>query len=583
MTEQSKETILSYFLITGKIDQTETPQVVIDEIISLTGCKKFEDFFQLKFVTVKEFLNENDGKYIETFINPTVKWDRKSLSLAWNFTKFMMKPEIQVKFDPSIIGLQTPEFPYSLNNCMLYKICKQWGIPIEKTTTTNDMVTYIKFSIYISSNYFHDSNVKEKLKNIRNFILSKIGNDVFDLSDMPTKISLYTETMKKLSFTRKYHFGTIYPSNNIEAISRMAMDYKLDISFSKCPIVDYYYYISYADFADEKLRLVRKISPDQMDLNFNFNPIFPHSVYDRKKMRLLLKNKGYTGIINTNDIFSTLETDYLTDNFGIGWKLKKKGGENCTVVEKYNVDIQNEDIDLKKLIYYGNGESGYSFFTYSELTMLYQNYKCFVVPDNISEVLQENCIQRLIMISRENPELSQVVSSISIRNIKSSKNLDILLMWFETLTNQNKENVCEILNTLLHAGMYMRGWKGGEDSFPYKKRIQGDEKETEELENNIYLHLHKLTDYYQTDIGKKILDLDLYLFSYNNWKKSEDKVEGFTIKERLDMVGRGETQRKITSCYKMSSNWICSSAYKYMIIFGMKEPFNIYMMKQVSE
>lgn len=577
------EITLSHLLITGKIEFEETPKVVIQELLKLNNVSTYVDFLQLKFVRVNLSPNERDLKYISAFINPNVKWDRKDLLNAWEFTKIMMMKGLRIKFDPDIVGLQTPEHPYSLNNCMLYKICKEWGLPLNMETTTSDMINYIKLSIFISCSYSFNLEIKNNAKTIRNYICTKIhGSDVFNLDNINEGLKIYEENMKKIKFFKRSREEKllIEPMNNIEAIAKIAMDNHLDITFSKCPIIDYYYYFTYGDFADKDLVLIRKLCPEHMDIHHNFNPLLPHSYYDRKRMRNLLKKKGYTGIINSNDIYGTLEIDFLTDNFHLGWKLKKKNDDNYTVVEKINVDDPDNKIEL---IAYGNGMSGYSFFSYSELTMLYQNYKAFVVPDNVNEMLSDVAIQRLINISRNNTELSQVISAVSIRNIKSNKKIDMLLIWYESLTNDKKEDVKRVLDTLLKAGMFMRGWKGGTDSFPYKKRPVGDEKEVQELEDNIYLYLDKLREEYQTDIGKKVLDLDLCVFSYNTWKKSEDKTEGFTIKERLDMVARGESQRKMTSCYKMSSNWICSSAYKYMVIFGYKEPFNIYQMKQVSE
>jgi len=602
------EIILSHLLITGKLDVANdankvsvkneankvsgvsncddtTPKVVIDELLKYYNLESYSDFLKLKFVKVNSIPSDDDLKYIARFINPNVLWDKCKLLPAWEFTKLMMKSRIQVKFNLDQIGLQTPEYPYSLNNCMLYKICREWNLPIDKESTTTDMVNYIKLSIIISNGYKQEGEeVYNNLKLIRSLICTKIhGTEVFNIENIEEKLKNYGEIFKELSFSKRNKFGKselmLSPTNNIEAIAKIALDHHYDITFSKCPIIDYYYYLTYKNFADDNLLLIKKRSSEQMNLNYNFNPIFPHSFYDKKRMRALLKKKGYTGIINTNDIFGMLEIDHLTDNFHLGWKFKKKNNDKYTVVEKIDID----EILCDDLVAYGNGFSGYSFFTYQELAMLYDNYKTFVVPDNVGEMLQDAAIQRLIILSRNDSKLSQSIAIVSVHSAKSNKKINTLIIWFESLTKENKQNVERILEMLLHAGMYMRGWKGGEDSFPYKKRLIGTEEETLKLEDNINLYLEKLTDEYETDIGKKILDLDLYLFSYNTWKKSEDKAEGFTIKERLNMVGRGETQRKMTSCYKMSSNWICSSSYRYKVLFGLGEPFNIYQMKQISE
>lgn len=51
--------------------------------------------------------------------------------------------------------------------------------------------------------------------------------------------------------------------------------------------------------------------------------------------------------------------------------------------------------------------------------------------------------------------------------------------------------------------------------------------------------------------------------------------EGLTIGERLRIVKLGDDHSDVSSCMRMSSKWICSTAYKMLVVFGVDPGFDI--------
>lgn len=548
---------LTHLLLTGNINSF-TPKVVLNEILLLNNIKDIEQLRSKKVVTIGEDLKESDLKYIATFINPFSNWTQKNLLRAWMFIQCFMSDKVTVKFNLDNIGIPKEENPFSLSNCMLFRICREWSIFTDQNTSTQDMINYITLSIEISS---YDSDVKL----MRNFLFTKLkGEKALSRDNLKEDILVAIDIDKD-------------PENNVEAVARFACIEKMDISYARIPFIDYYYYYHASKFADPKLRKIYERDKTVIDLNRSFNPLFPPIYYDRRKMRIMLKKKGYTRMIQAEEIYSQLEIDFLTDNFQIGWLPLEK--EDCTAIEK--IPLDEIFVDEKPILSYGNGYDGYYYYTFNELIQIYQNYRSFVVPCKVDELLLPDSISRLLFFSRNNKELSDVLNVISAQNVQYDEETKELSLWFSGLPQEDKDYISLILTNLIEASMYMRGWKGTGDSYPLKKRFTSDE---EKMEANIKSRIEFLgQEYHQKELAKKILSLPLYKYSYYSWKRSHDKHDGLTIWERIEIVAMGEGQRNISSCYKLSSNYLASSGYRYTIVFGMKEPFRIDKLEQIAD
>jgi hypothetical protein len=138
------------------------------------------------------------------------------------------------------------------------------------------------------------------------------------------------------------------------------------------------------------------------------------------------------------------------------------------------------------------------------------------------------------------------------------------------------------LTQLLHVGMYMRGWMGSGD-FPVIRSVVPIEKEPE-----VAINVTKSMAEYDSicrslgKLGSLINDLPLVLYRDGQYHMSNCSREGYTIMDRINIVRQGDRTGNVASCIRLSSNWLCSSAHKYMMAIGLPAPFDIFSLRHIS-
>ena len=89
---------LSKLLITGVIT-TDTPKVVINDILITHNVDKISDLDRHKVVKVQKYPDKKSYEYIANFLNPYEKWEEKNLLKAWLFTQEFMGSRESVKWN----------------------------------------------------------------------------------------------------------------------------------------------------------------------------------------------------------------------------------------------------------------------------------------------------------------------------------------------------------------------------------------------------------------------------------------------------------------------------------------------------
>jgi len=164
------------------------------------------------------------------------------------------------------------------------------------------------------------------------------------------------------------------------------------------------------------------------------------------------------------------------------------------------------------------------------------------------------------------------------------------------MTSSNKKLIESVLNKLLEVGFCMRGYRvvtgiTGNTSLPLASidtviPPRKQDEVSDQVNGSIIdfeASLGKLSKYNATLI--KSLTLVIYQISSDDkitFKESTDSDEGYTIWERISIVKKGETNTNSCSCIRLSSNWLCSSAYYYMLAIGMPPPFTIANLAKIS-
>jgi len=227
------------------------------------------------------------------------------------------------------------------------------------------------------------------------------------------------------------------------------------------------------------------------------------------------------------------------------------------------------------LVCYGNCIDGFCPYVSSELIDLYKFSNSMVIPSDITEDLPPRITLALQKISSKlSPELSTLLRRIKTSDENLDDDMKKVLKWYSGLFSVEQSYVTEVLTKLLDLGMYMRGWEGKDDSLPIKRRPY-----TSKVDGFVTMAFWPVMDLYKDSVGKKILNLPLYRYSYGTWKKSKEEKDGITIWERLVKVRKNDD---VYACIRMSSNWFICSAYKYMVLFGMPEPFDLQQTDYIS-
>jgi len=532
---------LSRLLITGRITDC-TPKFVISEILFFHKSHTIRDVLKQDVAVVSDPPTYEELEDIASFINPYEEWDVKKLLQAWNFIKSFMCKRISVKWQLKNVGLQTNNTPYSLNASMLYRICLEWGIPTTNKNTVEDIITMIKIAILTP-------------KSIRTIVCQNVRNNYDDSKNEEKLIN------KLVKFKQKYNNMNVRtPGTNAEAIAISAILYSKDLTYSSYPIIDFYSKKICKVYHDERLKKIHRKNKDILDLRCTFNPVFPVTYYARSTLEKLYRGFGFVGSVPNIDMYLNLHLNYTIDNFYRGWQEKLKRDTSA---------IMMEELDGRKdIICFGNYITGFIPYVVEELIQLYSIKNNFSHPDIMDEELEPRMVTTLQNISESlSPELNSILKRIKMIDIQLDNTTRNIVNWYISLTEENKTYVDGLLKGLLELGMYMRGWKGEDDPYPVKRRPY-----TEDTDGLVTIAYWPVVDEYKNEIGKLVLDLPLYRYSYGSWKRSRDKKDGITIYERLSKV---KSNKDIYACIRMSSNWFICTAYKYMVLFGMPPPFNL--------
>jgi len=618
---------LSRLSVTGNVT-LNTPKCVLLEIAQAHGIETKGDVSIIslldaikrkQYPTINTDKNTNkDWEIIARFVNASIIWNKISLVTAYEFLLKFTDTDDPLKFiDHQFdIGLQTPLKPYTLNACVLYKICNKYGITFSISTTIEEMGMAVKMLFcdcdtlierlqqFLQSSYVKKTHIINMVLSIQNkeeqnFKITTLNKDKEINIDKLPKVSNYNKELYEIyNDLVKVELlqMRMVPTLDYGAIGLAAINYSLDISYSQCPLKEYKELhacgINNYKPVDEWLRYWMKENPEIFDMRVTYNPKIPFEYYGRDRLIDIAKREGCTEYdITRTHLHELLQTVYVSNTFYNGPVPNLR--EKLSTVYLDNI----KDIPPGEIICYGCKSDDIMFLlSVDELIDTFNINKNFIDPFNIGRNFTERAIEKLINILRgSNYGCIQLsVSTITKRTIlidillnlklvtktTDPKTKNFLNVYHNSLP-ETKKMINKALLDLLNFGMYMRGWSGLNDTY----ELNGYTTLTEDI---IFLNVtNSINEYEQTckslgKIGEHINNLPLVKYCDNNYISSTDTREGLTIVDRINIVKGGDTSKNINSCIRLSSNWIVSSAYKYMTLLGNKLSFDIYKLRYIS-
>lgn len=623
LMEKSKN-CLSRLLITGNID-INTPICVLYEIavahgvkVDISKCKNFSSIVKLvkninetETPVISQIKYLYEFRFVARFVNKKSVWTTEKLMDAYNFLlKFTTDTNpldiIPNEFD---IGPQTSENPYSINCCVLYKTCIYHGIRVNSDTTIEQMSNIILLLRDDINNLFDRAlmflNRDAKYSDIINILMldkkltvkekeeeGKI-DVVPNLETTFDQLSCLYQSLNDIEILQ----NKIEPTTVSGSIALAAINFNIDISRSSCPIKEY-----------KMLKICRKdkystnnnkyIPVDNwmkywylknknfFNLNKQFNPIFPVNFYNNNLI-IMIYDEGYDEKIHNNtDCYELLQLAYISETF------YEEEIPICQHLSTTKISLDEvSEIKHGELIWYGQIGSLLIPISVSELIDLFTINQNFTNPFESNSIFSPVSITKLERILSRNSstfdedtfKLRKKLYSIIIRTkvyIKSDEPTRNLIKVYNSSNIEDKNKIKELLLTLLHIGMYMRGWNGI-DSYPVKSAIVTSDEECKmfvNVTNTIIKYEQLIVD----EIGDMINNLPLVIYKANEYQVSNKINEGFTIGQRINIIKDGENTSNVLSCIRLSSNWICSSSHKYMTMIGLDEPFDIFYLRHIQ-
>jgi hypothetical protein len=267
------------------------------------------------------------------------------------------------------IGEQTSLSPYSLNACVLYKMCKFYNLNVKWESTIKEMATLVKYKLSIDENHLLCNEMKSILYNQIKFhytsadlinLYSFITNyqkhnqekhnqethnfPILNEIDTNTKEEIFTgashdkyfEIANAILSGVSSNDSIIKPKNGVEAVIMAALYYKIDLSKCEKPMIEYDLLCLNPYFpSDEKLKkrlYASYLDADSLEnpyLNVNFNPNFPINMYSEENLQILCENEcidpneqneqneqnHHIENSTAENYYTSLQMAYLTETF----------------------------------------------------------------------------------------------------------------------------------------------------------------------------------------------------------------------------------------------------------------------------
>lgn len=623
---------LSRLAITGHVYE-HTPMCVLMEIADANGIKyEQKDYEKPNFahhllasihqtsvpaISTGEIKEMAQWQFVARFVNKHSQWLQGKLTLAYNFLLEFMNNEdplnkIPASFTP---GLQTPDNPHAVNACVLYKTCVYHRLNVNSRTTINQMAYAVKMlrenleSVVRRAEAFVKRDAKRidlinvlmlahyEVQDPDPMILDDNGINYEIIPKVDTTHDLLMRLHESLNDTRTLQ-QKIDPTTHSGAIALAAINYNIDISKSSDPTREYKILriAGRNDYkpADPWMNYWYQRNSSIFDLTVTFNPLFPVEFYENNRMISMVQNEGFTSREIANaDPYELLQLAYVSDTFYQGEMPNMKFNQTPINLD----DIS--DVPYGQLLCYGQFDLPWRPISVAELADLFNNNQNFSSPFGSDIVFSPTAINKLKIIAQcpsgPNPNIRLSPETVAAKTVllESINGIELILRNNDEPSRQlastykhadpdTKQAIRNALTYLLHTGMYMRGWLGSGD-YPVIKAPVPPERE-HEVAINVTDSIAKYEAACRSlgRIGTQINHLPLVTYKDGEYQASNCNSDGLTIGDRISIVKEGDQTGNVASCIRLSSNWICSSAHKYMLAIGLPAPFDIFHLRHIS-
>nr|QBK85564.1 MAG: uncharacterized protein LCMAC101_01590 [Marseillevirus LCMAC101] len=540
---------------------------------------------------------------VASFVNKFIDWPEEELAEAFETLRIYMIAGALPSVDNFAYGALTPSHTRKLNACCLFRICTSYHLPINFNHSIDQLAQAVKILIMEleqsrrfmtrQMDHMNEDGISHMYLSACHMIVDQqeeekeepVDEEMPDFyNDVNKSISLFCnlgETLKR-----------IYPRTIGEAITLAALIFKIDISSSKDPIMEYNNLRKTHSMwvpLDSTMKHALTINPLSYQLDCYFNPVLPYELYNEDELRHLAIEEGYTpNDLRQESAYSLLAGSYLLPTF-------HHGMFSTIINDKTPITLENvNEINPLKVICYGTRIAGLIALTYQGLADVIKNQR------NFSNPIDEDCVAFTKFNIRKLKQLCKIVRAGETQeNIKEKENLLEAIQIAELFTKKSnsearklyvsfnegddnfKSDVLSCLYSLLRLAMCTRGWLEGE--YPIKNAPVDNQADVDiKVSEGIVDFEHRCKKLNNEDGSNIILDLPLVKYQHE-WQSSTSANDGLTLGDRLKILKDGENdEHGFSSCMRLTSTWLAGSAYRYLIVIGEEKPFVIEDLRDIS-
>lgn len=530
-------------------------------------------------------LEKKAASYLAWFINPQVTWTGKSLKEAWKKYRFLWTTSEIIWDDQWELGSPTPH-TFKIELGLVYRFLLQRGYQPHYEASIDELWKIAQWTNLpkdrLRSMCFHSLYQSDK-KTLINLLLVGEGltpsSTLTDFSSEEYKpdhfyLTQQIENFYELSYLQK----TYRPLYDSGAVICAALNFRIDLLWSKDPSADYYRLRQYGTkefhFQDPQLDDIYHRNGRFFSLDFTFRPFYS-PLYYPEGIDTLLTQYGLSNTATYEDLVS----ESVSETFYSGPLPHTTSKETSILCEEIAA------LPYGELFYYGSLDDLQPL----SLNEIYSNMSIrnnFSNPLRTNENYRDTAIIRLKELLKVPPSFHPLSPSTSQLYQRTLDQIEKIISWNKddpTLLRQIKrwtgrKEIKAFWEELTKLGFFMRGWKGGEHPWPIKSiETQSLPTEFDLLEKNVHEQLIVVKRYF--DDYPALQDFPLYIYKCDKYERSSSSEEGLTIFERLNIISQSES---LNSCIRISSYWLLSSAHKYMIMFGIPVSFSIREVDYIS-
>jgi len=303
----------------------------------------------------------------------------------------------------------------------------------------------------------------------------------------------------------------------------------------------------------------------------NFTMIYGHHEKIESAVEPFLNSPNYEEFKSPEDALNHLKG---VCNVVIGYHPLAKNTESCHSFESLLEGAKSQE-DLISFVY--ENESRAYVFLKGDIMQTFSacpEFRLSFSEEHQNIYLSRQLVSKLQMIC---PALKY-----EIRNAKNkNKVIDETITKFKNnfsnkFSDDEKLKYASFFKSVMNIGMYMRGWKRGDDDFPLKlSQTFALKKEAEdEIENNVSVEVSNLMSEFNDDENVKNLNMCGYSSKNGEFIPLAGTLRHASIIDRMKMISKTDD---VGGCIRLASNEFIISGYYFLVmVMGLQPPpFNI--------